>query len=102
MKFLCEESIRHAISKGNHSFTIDTDTLKAFITILLVSGYVDLPRRRMYWENNEDTQNTTVSSLLSPNQFDEIMKNLHLADNSNLDKEDKFAKVRLLIDKLNE
>ena len=30
------------------------------------------------------------------------MKNIHLADNSNLDKEDKFAKLRPLIDKLNE
>ena len=30
------------------------------------------------------------------------MQNLYLADNSNLDKEDKFAKVRPLIDKLNE
>ena len=30
------------------------------------------------------------------------MQNLHLTDNSNLDKEDKFAKARPLIDKLNE
>ena len=30
------------------------------------------------------------------------MQNLRLADNSNLDKEDKFAKVRLLMNKLNE
>ena len=30
------------------------------------------------------------------------MQNLHLADNSNLDKEDKFAKVRPLINKVNE
>ena len=52
--------------------------------------------------NNEDTHSTTVSLLLSRNRFDEIMHNLHLADNSNLDKEDKFAKVRPLIDKLNE
>ena len=65
MKFNCEESIICAISKGNHSFTIDTNTPKAFTTILLVSGYVDLPRRPMYWEHNEDTYNTTVSSLLS-------------------------------------
>ena len=67
MKFICEESIRYAISKGNPSFTVDTNTLKAFITILLVSGYVDLPRRPMYREHNEDTNNTTVSSLLSQN-----------------------------------
>ena len=26
MKFICEESIRYAISNGNHSFTIDTNT----------------------------------------------------------------------------
>ena len=30
------------------------------------------------------------------------MQNLRLADNSNLDKEDRLAKVRPLIDKLNE
>ena len=76
--------------------------LKTFIAILLVSGYVDLPRRPMYWEHNEDTHNTTVSSLLSQNQFDEIMQNLHLADNSNPDKKEKFVKLRPLIDKLNE
>ena len=56
----------------------------------------------MYWEHNEDTHNKTVSSLLSRNQFDEIMQNLHLADNSDFEKEDKFAKVRPLINDLNE
>ena len=80
---------------------MDTNTLESFITIPLVGGYVDLPRRPMYWEHNEDTHNKTVSSLLSRHEFDEIMQNLHLADNSNLEKEDKFANVRLLIDKLN-
>ena len=51
------------------------------MAILLVSGYEDLPRRPMYCDHNEDTHNITVS-LLSQNRFDEIMKNLHLADNS--------------------
>ena len=101
-KFICGESFRYAISKGNHSFTIHTNTLKAFIAILLACGYVDLPRQPMYWEHNEDTHNAIVSSLLSRNRFDEIMQDLHLADNSNLDKEDKFAKVRPLINKVNE
>ena len=102
MKFICEESIRYAISKGNHSLIIDTNTLKAFIAIHLVSGCMNLPRQPVYWEHNEDTHNTTVSSLLSPNRFEETMQNLHLADNSNLDKEDNFVKMRPLIDKLNE
>ena len=102
MKFICDESIRYGISKGNHNFTIDTIPLKAFIAILLVSGYVDLRRGPMYWEHNEGTHNTTVSSSLSRNRFDEIVQNFHLAENSNLDKEDNFPKVRPLIDKLNE
>ena len=102
MKFICEESIRYAISKGNHSFTIDTNTLKVFVAIFLVNGYVDLPRRPMHWEHNENILNTTVSSLLLQNRFDEIIQNLYLADSSNLHKEDKFAKVRPLIYKLNE
>ena len=101
MKFICEESIRYAISKRNLSFTINTNTLKAFIAILPVSSYVGLPRRPVYVEHNEDTHNTAVSPLLSRNQFDEKMQNFHLAENSNLDKEDKFAKARPLIDKLN-
>ena len=56
----------------------------------------------MHWEHNEDTLNTTVSSLLLRNRFDEKIQNLYLADSSNLHKEDKFAKVRPLIYKLNE
>ena len=56
----------------------------------------------MYGEHNEDTHNTTTSSLFSRNQFDNIMQNLHLADNLNLDQEDRFVEVRLLINKLNE
>ena len=63
---------------------------------------MDFPRQAMYWERNEDIHSTTVSPLLSRNQYDEIMQNLHLTDNSNLDKEDKFEKVRPLINKLNE
>ena len=94
--------ICNAISKGNNSFTIDINTLKAFIAILLVNDYLDLPRQPMYWEHNEDTHNAIVSSLLSRNRFDETMQDLHLADNSSLDKEDKFAKVRPLINKVNE
>ena len=69
MRFICEESIRYAISKGNHSFTIDTNTLKVFIAILLffLSFFffcLDLARRPMYWEHNDDTHNTT--DLMKP------------------------------------
>ena len=61
-----------------------------------------LPRQPMYWECSDDTHNSIVSSLMSRNCFDLIMQNLHLADNANLDQNDKFAKVRKLIKYMND
>ena len=39
---------------------------------------------------------------MSKNRFDEIIQNLHLADNSSLDPNDKLKKVSQLIEKINE
>ena len=69
--------------------------------LLFLSNELDLPRQPMYWEHNEETHNTTISSLLSRKRFDEIMQNLQLAASSNLNKGGKFMKMRPLIDKLN-
>ena len=101
LQFICNESVRYAQSKGSHSYKLELHDLKAFIAILLISGYVDLPRRPMFWECSADVHNDAVSSMMSRNRFDEIMKYLHLADNTSLDPNDKFSKVRLLLDKLN-
>jgi len=101
-EFICLETVRYAHSKGKHNFELSVDELKAFMAILLLSGYVVLPRRSMYWERSDDTHNSVASSLMSRNRFDLIMQNLHLADNANLDQTDKFAKVRKLIDYMND
>ena len=70
------------------------DTPKAFITDLLISEYVDLPRCHMFWKNTADEPNISVSSFMSINRFVEIMHNLHLIDNSTLVPNDKlFTKV---------
>jgi len=39
---------------------------------------------------------------MTRDRFEEVMRNLHLADNNDLNKEDKFAKVRPLFDILNQ
>jgi len=35
---------------------VSEDEMKCFIGVLLLSGYVQLPRRRMFWETSLDTQ----------------------------------------------
>ena len=56
----------------------------------------------MCWENNPDVRNEAVSSAMCRNRFYEIMRYLHLADNTQVDRRDKCAMVRPLIRGLND
>ena len=96
LQFICNESVRF------HSYKLELHDLKAFIEILLISGYADLPRRPMFWECLTDIHNDAVFSMMSRNKFEEIMKYLHLADSTSLDPNNKFSNVRHLFNKLNE
>lgn len=84
----------------NRSGRVTESEIRAFFGILLLSGYVQLPRRRMYWEKSADTHNPLVSNAMSRDKFEFIMSNLHCCDNTALNQEDRFAKVRPLFDKI--
>ena len=81
--------------------TITVEKLKAFLTILLVSGYVGQPRQEMYWERREDCHNLVVSAMMTKTEFLEFKRYLHLADNNALNSSDKFAKVRPFFNVIN-
>ena len=83
-------------------FTMTVEKVKAFATILLVSGYVGLPKQEMYWERPEDCHNLVVSAMMAKNEFLECKRYLHLADNNALNTSGKFAKVRTLFNAINE
>lgn len=88
--------------KGVHSFETNVDELRTFIAVLLISGYTNVPRRHMYWEQSSDVFNEAISTAMSRNRFDELMRYLHVSDNLHLDVADRFAKVRPLFSLLNE
>ena len=81
-------------------FTMTEQKLKAFLTILLVSGYAGLPRQGMYRERREDFHNIVVSAMMT--EFLECKQYLHLAHNNALNSSGKFAKVRPLFNAINE
>ncbi|KAF5276414.1 hypothetical protein FQR65_LT16336 [Abscondita terminalis] len=56
----------------------------------------------MHWSLDSDLRNSAIASAMSRNRFREILKFLHFADNTKLDSNDKFAKIRPLIKHLNE
>ena len=92
----------YAMQRGKPTFSVTADEVRGVLAILLISGYVQLPSRRMFWENSDDVHNPAVSSIMSVNRFEEILRNLHFADNKNLPTGDKMAKVRPLYSMSNE
>ena len=83
-------------------FTMTVEKLKAFLTILLVSGYAGLPRLEMYWERREDYHNLAVAAVMTKTEFLECKGYLHLADNNALNSSDKVVKLRLLFYAINQ
>ena len=95
------ESNRYAHEQKNEpSFLLSEEKLNRFVGVLLYSGYHTLPRQRQYWESSPDLVTDIVSRSLSRNDFEEIKKYIHLADNNNLAPR-KFAKVMPLYDMAN-
>ncbi len=74
--------------------------MKVFLGILVLSGYIKLPNRRLYWAESPDTVNQLVSRSMRWDTFDQIMRCLHFTDNMAMN-EDRFIKVRPLFEYLN-
>ena len=94
-------SNKYTMKKNNHGNIISAE-MHAFFGILLLYGYVPVPRRRMFWESRKDAHNDLVASALSRYRYQYIMRNLHYCNNYHLKTDDKFSKVRELFDKLNQ
>ncbi|KAJ8914014.1 hypothetical protein NQ315_012037 [Exocentrus adspersus] len=99
---LIEETNRYAAIKNKNNKPVTVREMKCFVGILILSGYVPYPRRKMFWEQDKDVKDVLVSDALSRDRFDHIMSVFHMADNNNLVPGDKFAKVRPLFTLLNQ
>ncbi|KAK9739516.1 Transposase IS4 [Popillia japonica] len=99
IQMIVTESNKYA-QQRNRKTNIKNFEVKSFIGVLLFSGYVQVPRRRMLWEREQDTYNKLIAESISRDRFEYILSYIHLADNTNLDQSDKFAKVGPLFDHL--
>ena len=72
------------------------------ITVFLLSGYVEPPGRSLNRVRVEESCKKGCSSLVyKEHVYTDVLQYLQLADISNLDTTDKFAKVHPLLDLLN-
>jgi hypothetical protein len=101
MDHICRESVKYAVSRGYVDIEISVNDIQSYLAVLLLSGYADLPSRRMYWETKSDVYNHLVAENMPRNKFDLIHRIIHFNDNANIDKNDKVYKVRPIINHLN-
>ena len=101
MKLICSESQKYAAQKGESQYKVSVEELYKYFGILLFSGYVKMPFRRMYWETKPDANCFLVSKSMSRNRFEKIHQYLHFNDNMNIDPKDKVFKVRPILDHFN-
>lgn len=99
--YIVDQSNSYAAGKGK-LLNITREEIFVVIGILYLSGYNSVPRRKMYWEDRTDTKNLIITDSMRRNRFNDIFGNLHFADNSQLNKDDRLAKIRPIINKFND
>lgn len=107
-KFFDDEVIELILTETNNyaqqkniNANFEKHEILAFIGVLILSGYVQVPRKKMYWEREKDCHNDLISDAITRNRFYMIFSNFHVCNNQHLDTDDKFAKVRPLFDLIN-
>ena len=74
--------------------------IKAFVGILLLTGYNSRPCQRLYWSKDDDISCPLILRLMSRKRFED-KELIHFADNNNLPAGDKLAKILPLQDRGN-
>ncbi|KAM6148461.1 piggyBac transposable element-derived protein 2 [Erethizon dorsatum] len=100
INFIVNETNRYAWQKSIN-LGLTAQELKCVLGVLILSGYISYPRRRMFWETSPDSHHHLVADAIRRDRFELIFSYLHFADNSELDESDRFAKVRPLIVRMN-
>ncbi|KAG8505925.1 PiggyBac transposable element-derived protein 1, partial [Galemys pyrenaicus] len=96
---IVSETNNYAFQK-NVNLEVTVQEMRCVFGVLLLSGVVRHPQRGMYWEVADADQNQ-VRDAIRRDRFELILSYLHFADNSHLDRKDKFTKLRPLIKQMN-
>ena len=97
LEYMCAQISKYCVFKGVACIQPTVRELRVFLGILLVSGYCPFPQRWMFWSHQEDLGNQSVSHAMRKVRFDQYMTYVHFADNTTLQVNDRYYKLRPLI-----
>ncbi|KAG5864021.1 hypothetical protein JTB14_000584 [Gonioctena quinquepunctata] len=82
INYLIEESQRYAQFINQQDPKISQAELRCFLGIMFLSGYNEVPSKRMYWDIKDEVKNQMVDNAMRRNRFLQKQRFLHCADNS--------------------
>jgi hypothetical protein len=88
----------YSLFKDSPKPEVSKEEVKLFLEFLIVSGYNELPGRRIYWGSGKDMRNRMVYNAIWRDRFFQIKKCLHFADKNIIDAANKVRKQRPVIE----
>ena len=96
---ICEQSNIHALQKNvNKPHLLHREELKQWIGIAMQMSVTKISDTRMHW--SQYFFSDKISSTMTRQRWEDIKPNLHLVDNSTINKNDKIGKIRMLVNHL--
>ena len=93
VNLITSESNRYAKMRGWNYPELQIEDILLYSGVVIFSGYHRLPRRRMYWEQKDDSNVSFIADNIRRDKFERIHRSLHFADNSEID-DDRLLKIR--------
>ena len=103
-KFFPDEIITDVVehtnsySYQNKQKNINTteEEIRSLIGVMMKMGIVSLPSYKCYW--SQQLRYSPVADVMSRNRFQLLLENLHFVNNDEINKNDKLAKIRPIVD----
>ncbi|XP_055306911.1 piggyBac transposable element-derived protein 3-like, partial [Sitodiplosis mosellana] len=102
LQHICDCSERYSVLHLQKPVNVTVPELRAFIGILLVTGYNTVSNIKAYWNSSDDLRNEMIFQTMRRNRFQEILRVLHFEPNLNppANNKDKLWKLRPIMDHL--
>lgn len=95
-ELIVEQTNLYSVAKSGKSINLTVNELQDFLSIELWMGVAKLPAYTDYWSHLMSYEK--VSNIMPLKKYQKILKNIHFNNNAEYNENDKFYKVRPLID----
>ena len=82
------------LPKETKNIKTTEEDIRSLIGVMMKIAIVSLPSNKC----SQQLQYSPVADVMSHNQFQLLLKNLHFVNNDEIDKNDKLAKIRPIVD----